>query len=101
MCVKNIKKTYIAIVRFSKYAVILIFIIGVVVIGYIKVCSQTLFSKNIRNEVYGRERKKMSCEMLHVIHFQIDYANKFIIYENYSLLQEEKEKPLCRIENFL
>lgn len=29
--------------------------------------------------------------MFHVIHFQIDYANKFTIYENYLLLQEEKE----------
>ena len=38
----------------------------------------------------GERGKKMSCEMFDVTHFQIDYANKFPIYENNSLLLEEK-----------
>ena len=29
-------------------------------------------------EYMGERGKKMSCEMFHVMHFQIDYANKFI-----------------------
>ena len=59
MYFKNIKKKYNSTVRFSKYLVMLICLVKVVVIDYNQVCSQTLVLLTIYWAFTNKKKKKI------------------------------------------